>query len=209
MFIPLTTLYLGITWFMLECKRFSEQQDAFELTSYPTWSDTLALVSQCSTSSDASTIVGPDGISDFERVHYWHGISLDPPELLCCSDLKSNPFLIPSPGTRWFTLPVKTAHEVFNTALNPVWHIVAPLIIDLFKKRDIKYSSLMTVCFTTEHDGKKTLGPIVIWIATHPGTTTTQNACDSSPDILHILEDNGVNGAVVEWYEGSVERLAG
>ena len=66
-----------------------------------------------------------------------------------------------------------------------------------------------TPLFTTEHDGKKTLGPIVIWIATHPGTTTTQNACDSSPDILHILEDNGVNGAVVEWYEGSVERLAG
>ena len=94
MFIPLTTLYLGMMWFMLECKRFSEQQDAFELTSYPTWSDTLALVSQCSTSSDASTIVGPDGISDFERVHYWHGISPDPPELLYRSDLKSNPFPI-------------------------------------------------------------------------------------------------------------------
>ena len=134
----------------------------------------------------------------------------DPPELLYRSDLKSNPFPIPSPGTRWFTLPVKTAHGVFNTALNPVWHIVAPLIIDLFKKRGIKYSSLTTVRFTTEHeDGNKTIGPIIIWIATHPGTTTTQNACDVSPDILHILEDNGVNGAIVEWYKGSVERLAG
>ena len=91
-----------------------------------------------------------------------------------------------------------------------MWHIVAPLIIDLFQKCGIKYSSLTTVRFTTEHeDGKKTLGPIVIWIAAHPGTTTTQNAHDVSPDILHILEDNGVNGAVVEWYEGSVERLAG
>ena len=186
--IPLTTLCLGMTWFMLECKSLSEQQDAFENTSYPTLSDTSTLVSQHSISSNVSTIVGPDGISDFKRVHYWHGISPDPPELLYHSDLKSNPFLIPSPGTSWFALPVKTAHGVFNTELNPVWHIVAPLIIDLFKKCGIKYSSLMTVHFTTEHeDGKKTLGPIVIWIATHPGTTTTQNVHDLSPDILHIL----------------------
>ena len=83
---------------MLECKRFSEQQDAFERTSYPTLSDTPTLVSQRSISSDASMIIGPDGISDFERVHYWHGISPDPPELLYRSDLKSNPFPISSLG---------------------------------------------------------------------------------------------------------------
>lgn len=151
-----------------------------------------------------------DIISEFERVHYWHGISVDPPDLLYRSDLESNPFPVPSPGTRWFALPIKTAEGVFNTPLNPVWHTVAPLIVDLFKSRSIKYSALKTARFTTEHeDGTKTLGPIVIWVASHPGTTTAENARDVSPDILHILEDNGVEGVVVEWYEGSVEKLAG
>jgi len=192
---------------MLECKRLSAQQDAFKPTSSSAMGDTPTLVSQHSVSSGVSTVAGPDGISQFERVHYWHGISINPPELLYRSDLESNPFPIPFPGT---ALPVKTAEGVFNTPLNPVWHIVAPLIVELFKKRGIKYSALETARFTTEHeDGKKTLGPIVIWVATHPGATTTKNACDVSPDVLHILEDNGVKGAVVEWYEGSVEKLAG
>jgi hypothetical protein len=49
----------------------------------------------------------------------------------------------------------------------------------------------------------------VIWISTHPNTTTAENARDTSPDILALLEVNGVEGAVVEWYEGAVEKLSG
>lgn len=45
---------------------------------------------------DALTVVAPHLICEFERVHYWHGISMDPPELLYRSDLKSNPFPIPA-----------------------------------------------------------------------------------------------------------------
>ncbi|TFK86933.1 hypothetical protein K466DRAFT_549552 [Polyporus arcularius HHB13444] len=48
---------------------------------------------------------------------------------------------------------------------------------------------------------------IVIWIATHPGTTTAKDAYEASPDILALLKANGVEGAVSEWYEGAVERL--
>ena len=84
------------------------------------------------------------------------------------------------------------------------------MVIALLKKRGIKYSALKTARFSTrDEDGKKTLGPIVIWIATHPNTTRAENARDASPDILHILEDHKVDGAVVEWYEGSVEKLSG
>ncbi|KAF9076290.1 hypothetical protein BDP27DRAFT_1380351 [Rhodocollybia butyracea] len=145
---------------------------------------------------NALTVVAPHLISKFEKVHYWHGISIDPPELLYRSDLESNPFFVPLPETRWSQLPVKTAEGVFETPLNPVWHIAAPKIIALLKKRGIKYSALKAVRFSTSDEhGKKTLGPI--------------NACDVSPDILHILKDHKVEGAVVEWYEGSAEKLSG
>ncbi|KAI0762354.1 hypothetical protein C8Q74DRAFT_1371409 [Fomes fomentarius] len=154
------------------------------------------------------TVVAPHLISAFERVHYWNGISPDPPELLYRSDLDSNPFPVPVPGERWFQLPVKTAHGVFGTPLNAVWGTVAPMIMSLLKKRGIKYSSISTVRFSTcDGEGKETLGPIVIWIATHPGTTSAENARDASPGILEILEEHDVHGAVVEWYEGAVERL--
>ena len=51
--------------------------------------------------------------------------------------------------------------------------------------------------------------PIVIWIATHCNTTSAENARDASPDILQILGDHKVEGAVVEWYEGTVEKVLG
>ncbi|KAG8705586.1 hypothetical protein FRC11_008929, partial [Ceratobasidium sp. 423] len=125
--------------------------------------------------------------------------SLPPPELLYRSDLDSNPFPVPVPGTRWFELPVKTAKGVFGTRLNMVWHTVAPLIVASMKKRHIKYSALKAARFSTrDDDGKKTLGPITIWIATHPTTTCAEKA-----------RDNQVEGAVVEWYQGSVKKLSG
>ncbi|EUC59234.1 hypothetical protein RSOL_304890, partial [Rhizoctonia solani AG-3 Rhs1AP] len=200
--MPLTTLCLGLTLFMLECQILSAQQRPTPLA--PTRS------SQGRVALDSYTAVAPQLISQFERAHYWHGISHDPPELLYRSNLESNSFPFPVPGTRWFQLPVKTAEGVFETPLNPVWHIIAPKIIALLKKRGIKYSALKTARFSTcDEDGKKTLGPIVIWIATHPNTTSAESACDASPDILHILEQHKVEGAVVEWYEGSVEKLSG
>lgn len=56
----------------------------------------------------------------------------------------------------------------------------------------------------------RTLGPVVIWIAIHPNTTTAENAHNTSPDILAVLKTNEVEGVVVvEWYEGGIERLSG
>ncbi|QRV97300.1 transmembrane protein [Ceratobasidium sp. AG-Ba] len=190
-----------LTLFMLECQNLASRRP----DDPPPW----APFSQISSASDP---VAPHLVSEFERINYWHGISFDPPELLYRSDLESNPFPVPvlAPGTHWFTIPAKTAEGVFETPLNAVWHVVAPMIVALLKKRGIKYSALKTARFSTrDEDGKKTLGPIVIWIATHPKTTSAESARDASPDILHILEEHGVQNAVVEWYEGSVERLSG
>jgi hypothetical protein len=145
---------------------------------------------------------------DWERTTYYNGISPDHPELLYRSDLLENPF--PIPKGRHPHLPTKTVYGVFNTPLNAVWDTVAPQICEFLKAQKIRYSAIKTARFVTHgEDGKDTLGPVVIWIATHPTTTTAENAHDASPEILALLKANGVEGAVVEWYEGAVEKLSG
>ncbi|KAJ6463355.1 hypothetical protein C8R45DRAFT_1055836 [Mycena sanguinolenta] len=154
------------------------------------------------------TDVAPYVLSDWERTNYYSGISPDPPELLYRSDLLERPF--PIPKGRHPHLPTKTVRGVFNTPLNAVWDTVAPQIRELLKARKIRYSVIMPARFLTcGEDGEDTLGPVVIWIATHSTSTTAENAYDASPEILALLEANGVEGAVVEWYEGVVERLSG
>ena len=155
-----------------------------------------------------STAVSHYAISDWERTTYYYGISLDHPDLLYRSDLLENPF--PVPKGRYAHLPPKTVYGVFNTPLNAVWDLVAPKICQLLKTWKIRYSSINAARFVTHgEDGKDTIGPVVIWISTHPNTTTAENAHDASPDILALLRTNGVEGAVVEWYEGVVEKLSG
>ncbi|KAF8206174.1 hypothetical protein K438DRAFT_1904946 [Mycena galopus ATCC 62051] len=142
-----------------------------------------------------TTAVAPCDLSDWERRSYYRGISTNHPELLYRSDLLDNPF--PKP-------------VVFNTPLNDVWAIVAPQTRDLLKARKIRYSAIHAARFITHGEDKKDgLGPVVIWIACHPHTTTAENAHDASPDILALLEANGVEGAVVEWFEGTPEKLTG
>ena len=153
-------------------------------------------------------VVSPYHITDWEKANYYHGLSANPPELLYRSDLQENPF--PVPQGRFPLLPLKTIHGVFGTPLNDVWDLVAPQICGLLKSRKIRYSAITTARFSTrDDDGNDKLGPIVIWIATHPSTTTAGNAYDVSPAVLSLLKDNGVEGAVIEWYEGAVEKLCG
>ena len=174
----------------------------------PTLSETSSFPST-HTASDA-TAVSPYLPLDWERTTYYNGISLDHPELLYRSDLLENSF--PIPKGRHSHLPTKIVYGVFNTSLNGVWDIVTPQICEFLKVRKIRYLAIKATCFVTHgEDGKdtSTVGPVVIWIATHPTTTTAENAHDASPGILALLKDNGVEGAVVEWYEGAVEKLSG
>jgi len=132
-----------------------------------------------------STIaVSPYVPSDGERTTY------DPRELLYRSDL-----------------PAKSIRGVHSTSLNAVWDTVAPQIIKLLKALKIRYSAMSADRFITHDEDKKdTPGPMVIWIATHPNTTTAENAHDASLGILALLKDHGVEGVVIEWFEGTVER---
>ncbi len=143
-------------------------------------------------------------------MNFWyHGLSGNPPKLMWRSDLETNPFPIPPPGTNFFKIPTKTAHGVFNTPLNDVWDdTVASRILASMKAHGLKYSALEMARFSTVEDGKdETLGPIVVWIAVRPNTTNAGAVRDATPDILHILADVQITDVVVEWYEASVVRL--
>ena len=50
---------------------------------------------------------------------------------------------------------------------------------------------------THDDDGNNKLRPIVIWIATHPSTSsmTAESAHNVSPEILSLLKANGGNAA--------------
>ncbi|KAJ3501099.1 hypothetical protein NLJ89_g9492 [Agrocybe chaxingu] len=113
----------------------------------------------------------------------------DPPKLMYRSDLETNPFPTPTPGARFFKVPTKTAHGVFGTRLNTVWHTVAPLILQAIKAHGLQYSALMGYRFSTLEDGQEqeTFGPVVVWIAVRPNTTKAGAVRDATPDILGIL----------------------
>ncbi|KAJ6463332.1 hypothetical protein C8R45DRAFT_1220189 [Mycena sanguinolenta] len=193
--------------FALECINNSRKSVLSPAsTASPTFSE-VSSFSQLSFASDFPAVT-PYNLSEWEKQCYYNGISDDPPELLYRSDVLDRPFHIPE--GRFSEIPSKTVYGVFNTPLNAVWDTVAPQICELLKTRKIRYSALKTARFLSQSEGQEdSFGPIVIWIATHPRTTTAENAHDVSPDILAILEANGVKGTVVEWYEGSVERLSG
>ncbi|KAG6839278.1 hypothetical protein C0991_004171 [Blastosporella zonata] len=164
------------------------------------------------TDSSAPTVVSPDLISKFEMTFWYHGLSADPPHLLWRSDFETNPFPMPQVGDRFFKVPVKTAYGVFGTRLNEVWDsTVAPEIRASLKSHGLLYSAIKTARFSTvdEEGGEEKFGPVVVWIALHPNTTKASAVRDATPDILQILNNAQVTGVVVEWYEGTVEKLVG
>lgn len=130
-----------------------------------------------------------------------HSLGLGEDHLLqrYLSQPSSTPLPLGSPRKSPPYPPTKTVYGVFNTPLNAVWDTVAPQICKFLKSRKIRYSAIKTARFVTHsQDEEGTIGPIVIWIATDPTTTTAKNAHDASPAIPALLKANRVEGAVVE-----------
>ncbi|KAI0044599.1 hypothetical protein FA95DRAFT_1681056 [Auriscalpium vulgare] len=211
-----------MTCYMVDCVRRKYQIKARpQVATKPPASSTSPVLSEdqpphpeLRNDSNARTVVAPDVISEYERNCWYRGISGDPPKLMWRSDLATNPFPVRPPGARFFTIPTKTAHGVFNTPLNDVWDdTVAPRILASIKAHGIKYSALKTARFSSVEYGEdgelEAFGPVVVWIAVRPNTTTAGAVRDATPDILRILADAQITDVVVEWYEGSVVRLVG
>ncbi|KAG8704062.1 hypothetical protein FRC08_002480 [Ceratobasidium sp. 394] len=203
-----------VTFWMLECQKARADHDAQQPPSSPTLSDTPTVflqISVASLTSEAVTVVGDHLLCDFERVHYYNGVSVVPPEIYYRSNIDTVKFKLPVPGQQhFFDIPFKTAEGVLGTPIVAVWDQVAPLIVELFKSTGVKHSAFHPAFFSTLNgDMEKDMGPLVIWVATHPGTTSPDKARDVSPAVLSILVQHGIEGAVVEWIEGKVEPLTG
>lgn len=164
-------------------------------------------------SDSETTAVEADLVSTFERVHFYTGLSDDPPLLFNRSDIRKRPFVIPQ--DRHSVIPEKTAHGVVDEILtNTFWKgTVAPEIIELFKdkKRGIRVSTTLPVRFSTaDEDGKDVFDKhIVLWISVYPNTTLESSCRDTNADILTILEKHKIHDAAVHWIEGALESLAG
>ena len=108
---------------------------------------------------------------------------------------------------------MKSLRGVFGTALNKVWDVVGPQILDIVKARHIPWSSIDTARFFTHgppgEEEKGTLGPVVVWIGVTPGLVSPDTAHDASQEILALLRKNGVEDVEVEWREAVLQRLAG
>ncbi|KAG8718305.1 hypothetical protein FRC09_012863 [Ceratobasidium sp. 395] len=168
-------------------------------------------ISDARLASEAVKVVHPHLLCEFERIHYYNGVSADPPEIYYRSNIDTVKFELPVPGQQnFFKILFKTAEGVLGTPIVEVWDEVARLIVDLFKSTGVKYSALHPAFFSTlNEDMEKDMGPLVIWVATYPGTTSPEKARDVSPAVLSILVKHGIEGAVVEWIEGTVEPMIG
>ncbi|KAG8740970.1 hypothetical protein FRC10_003508 [Ceratobasidium sp. 414] len=151
--------------------------------------------------------------SEFERKSYYNGITgdSDPPELVYRSDCLTTPFLEPS--GRFAHLTVKSISGVFKTSLNGVWGAVGPKICELIQASGVNWSSIDPARFFTHgppgEEAEGSLGPVVIWVGVIPNSTSSDTAHDVSQEILKLLQDHGVEDAIVEWREAILQRLAG
>lgn len=133
------------------------------------------------------------------RDSYYNGVAgyEDHPPLLYRSDYFKT--LYPTPSGRFFRLPIKSIHGVFNTPLNKVWENVRYQIRDLLKARNIKRSAIDPARFVTEgQDHELTIGPVVIWVGVCPDSTSSETAHNVPQEILALLKQNGVDDVEVE-----------
>ncbi|KAF8803527.1 hypothetical protein BYT27DRAFT_7235021 [Phlegmacium glaucopus] len=134
---------------------------------------------------------------------YYNGITGD--------DCLTTPFLKPS--GRHAHLTVKSICGVFKTSLNGVWGTVGPKICDLIMAWGINWSTIDPAHFFTHgppgEEEKGSLSPIVIWLGVIPNSTSSNTAHGVSQEILKLLQDHGVEDAVMEWREATLQRLAG
>ena len=97
----------------LACRDKVSSQSIFFSLRISTWPTILKLAIKPYLVDLTATAVTPYLVSEYERMTYYHGISLDPPELLYRSDLLDSPF--PLSKGRHTPTPTKTVHGVFNT----------------------------------------------------------------------------------------------
>ncbi|RDB20097.1 hypothetical protein Hypma_012780 [Hypsizygus marmoreus] len=203
---------LQLTPFALECMAYASERQAPASpgSPWPTLSDAsrlsaLTLVSQ---GSD-TTIVSAHAVSDYERDWYYSGITDDGDHPLLLYRTGSDRYPCIPPTGRNANQPTKSLRGVHGTPLNKVWRAVGPQVSGLVKKAVKTRYSIDPARFITHGEDKDTLGPVVVWIAVYPGSTSADTAHEVSKDILELLKRNGVEDVEVEWHEAVTEKAIG
>lgn len=145
---------------------------------------------------------------DFEASSFCLGISDDHPLLLYRTGSEKYPFVKPKGSQAYRTS--KSVRGVYDTPLNAVWSTVGPLVRDLIKTQNIRYTSIDVARFITHDTDQKDIpGSVVIWIGVYPGSTTADTAHGVSENILGLLQSYGIEGVEVEWRESVFWRAVG
>ena len=108
-------------------------------------------------------------------------------------------------------MPRKVVRDVADPLFASNWRALAPEIAKILKERKIPWGALHGVRFGSS-SGQHTemfFSPTVVWIAAAPDSISVEDAHNASLDVLTIIEQKGIKGAVVEWFEATVKRLSG
>ncbi|KAL1759134.1 hypothetical protein FB107DRAFT_205871, partial [Schizophyllum commune] len=151
----------------------------------------------------------PYAVSEYEKWFYYFK---DKNTLIYRSDLHTNPFLIPPPGT----LPPNRRLDYLlggaHLALREAWHTAPacahPQVCDILTARGIKFYDACLFC-VREGDEDEDVWPVppgrpIVWILVHPGAVTAEVAHEVGEEIFALLEEKGIarGDLEVEWAEG-------
>ena len=200
-YTTLTIFCLELSEFALWCIEFAREHQGPASTTSPALNDFSQLSLLLHDTRSSTTSVGSaHAVSDFEASSYYLGISDDHPLLLYRTGSEKYPF-VKTKGSQAYRTS-KSVRGVYGTPLNAVWSTVGPLVRDLIKTQEIRYTSIDVARFITHETDKKDIpGPVVRWIEVHPGSTTADTAHNVSENILGLLESYGIEGVEVEWRE--------
>jgi hypothetical protein len=142
------------------------------------WSDVSHLSALTLVSQDSSTtVVSAHDVSNYKRTSYYNRITDNSKhlDLLYRTRSAKHPWI--QPTGRHAHPPPKSLRGVHSTPLNGVWSTVGPLVCDLVKSAvKTRYSIDPSRFITHREDGEDTLGPVVIWVAVYPGSTSADTA---------------------------------
>ncbi|CAA7270321.1 unnamed protein product [Cyclocybe aegerita] len=158
-----------------------------------------------------TTIVSAHAVSEYEKVTYYNGIAEEGehPDLLYRTGSDKYPWIKPA-ADRQDHLPTKSLRQVHGTPLNKVWNTVGLQVCELVKSAVGTRFSIDPARFATcihGQEGESTLGPVVIWVAVSPGSTSADTAHEASLAILELLWKNGIKDVEVEWCEAVTFRM--
>jgi hypothetical protein len=175
-----------------------------------TFVSTGSIGSQLSASSTlpsvSSTLFEPDSVSDYEKYHYYHGISSSPPELIYRSS--RTPFFAPQRAEAYSR--ERCLLPVYDHAIRSIWYALCTAIVSSLDALNVLWSTIDVVRFGTyeRRGAPMNISPIILWIGVLPDTLSYHEASKSCSDILVLLSQYNLDSIEVEYRSSKYKTLA-